>query len=176
MTRFPTSGHLVSWARFAPRARQSAGKAKPATTGKGNPWIAGTLGEAVLAPPGPRPSSAPATTGSPASAASSAPSSRPADPSSSSPTSCCPTPMPASPTSARTGTTASHHCAASASSSPSWNAYPARRSPSRRPLPETCHLHPGSADAPPGCCRLPSDRPIFDSAVSVRHAAVATWL
>ena len=48
MTRFPTSGHLVSWARFAPRARQSAGKAKPGTTGKGSPWIAGMLGEAVL--------------------------------------------------------------------------------------------------------------------------------
>ena len=48
MTRFPTSGNLVSWARFAPRARQSAGKAKPGTTGKGSPWIAGMLGEAVL--------------------------------------------------------------------------------------------------------------------------------
>jgi transposase len=48
MTRFPTAGHLVSWARFAPRARQSAGKAKPGTTGKGSPWIAGALGEAVM--------------------------------------------------------------------------------------------------------------------------------
>jgi transposase len=48
MTRFPTAGHLVSWAKFAPRARQSAGKAKPGTTGKGSPWIAGTLGEAVI--------------------------------------------------------------------------------------------------------------------------------
>jgi len=47
MSRFPTAGHLASWARFAPRARQSAGKAKPGTTGKGNPWIAGALGEAV---------------------------------------------------------------------------------------------------------------------------------
>jgi len=48
MTRFPTAGHLVSWAKFAPRARQSAGKAKPGTTGKGNPWLAGTLGEAAI--------------------------------------------------------------------------------------------------------------------------------
>jgi len=48
MTRFPSAGHLASWARFAPRARQSAGKAKPGTTGKGSPWIAGTLGEAVI--------------------------------------------------------------------------------------------------------------------------------
>jgi transposase len=48
VTRFPTAGHLVSWARFAPWARQSAGKAKPGTTGKGSPWIAGALGEAVM--------------------------------------------------------------------------------------------------------------------------------
>jgi len=48
MTRFPTAGHLVSWAKYAPRTRQSAGRAKPGTTGKGNPWIAGTLGEAAM--------------------------------------------------------------------------------------------------------------------------------
>lgn len=47
MTRFPTPGHLVSWAKFAPKARQSAGKSKPGATGKGNPWIGGTLGEAA---------------------------------------------------------------------------------------------------------------------------------
>jgi transposase len=47
MTRFPTAGHLVSWARFAPKARQSAAKSKPASTGKGNPWLGGTLGEAA---------------------------------------------------------------------------------------------------------------------------------
>jgi transposase len=49
MTRFPTAGHLVSWAKYAPKARQSAGKSKPGTTGKGNPWIASTLGEAAMA-------------------------------------------------------------------------------------------------------------------------------
>ena len=48
MARFPTAGHLVSWAKYAPKARQSAGKNKPGTTGKGNPWIAGTLGEAAM--------------------------------------------------------------------------------------------------------------------------------
>ena len=48
MTRFPTAGHLVSWARYAPKARQSAGRSKPGTTGKGNPWLAGTLGEAAI--------------------------------------------------------------------------------------------------------------------------------
>ena len=48
MTRFPTAGHLVSWAKYAPKARQSAGKNKPGTNGKGNPWIGGTLGEAGI--------------------------------------------------------------------------------------------------------------------------------
>ena len=37
MTRFPTASHLVSWAKYAPKAKQSAGKSKPGTTGKGNP-------------------------------------------------------------------------------------------------------------------------------------------
>src|SRR5262252_5051531 len=49
MSRFPTPAHLVSWARFAPKARQSAGKTRPSTTGKGNPWLGGTLGESVAA-------------------------------------------------------------------------------------------------------------------------------
>ncbi len=43
MSRFPTTGHLVSWANFAPRARQSAGRSMTASTGQGNPW----LGEAA---------------------------------------------------------------------------------------------------------------------------------
>jgi transposase IS116/IS110/IS902 family protein len=49
MTRFPTAGHLASWARFAPVDRSSAGKAKPGSTGKGNPWLAAILGEIVTA-------------------------------------------------------------------------------------------------------------------------------
>jgi transposase len=49
MTRFPTAAHLVSWAKYAPKARQSAGKSKPGTTGKGNPWLGATLGEAGIA-------------------------------------------------------------------------------------------------------------------------------
>jgi transposase len=49
MSRFPTPGHLVSWAKFAPTARQSAGRSKAATTGKGNPWLGGTIGEAATA-------------------------------------------------------------------------------------------------------------------------------
>src|SRR6266704_3306403 len=47
MTRFPTPGHLVSWAKFAPKARQSAGRSKAASTGQGNPWLGGTIGEAA---------------------------------------------------------------------------------------------------------------------------------
>jgi transposase len=49
MDRFPSAAHLVSWAKFAPQPRQSAGKSKTATTGKGNPWLAATLGEIVAA-------------------------------------------------------------------------------------------------------------------------------
>jgi len=48
MARFPTAGHLVSWAKFAPIERQSAGRGKPSSTGKGNPWLAATLGEIVV--------------------------------------------------------------------------------------------------------------------------------
>lgn len=49
MSRFPSPGHLASWAKFAPMARASAGKGKPGATGKGNPWLGGTLGEAAIA-------------------------------------------------------------------------------------------------------------------------------
>ena len=46
MTVFPTAGHLCSWARVAPRARESGGKRKGRTaTGRGNPYIGCTLGE-----------------------------------------------------------------------------------------------------------------------------------
>ena len=50
MTRFPTSGHLVSWAKFAPGVKESAGKKKGrGTTGHGNPYLARVLGEAAIA-------------------------------------------------------------------------------------------------------------------------------
>jgi transposase len=50
MARFPTPGHLVSWARFAPGVKESAGKRKgKATTGHGNPYLAHVLGEAAVA-------------------------------------------------------------------------------------------------------------------------------
>jgi transposase len=50
MGRFPTPGQLVSWARFAPGVKESAGKKKgKATTGHGNPYLARVLGEAAAA-------------------------------------------------------------------------------------------------------------------------------
>ena len=49
MGRFPTAAHLVSWAKFAPIDHQSAGTKKRGATGRGNPWLAATLGEIVAA-------------------------------------------------------------------------------------------------------------------------------
>jgi transposase len=50
MTRFPTAGHLVSWARFAPGVKESAGKKRgKGTTGHGNPYLASVLGNAAAA-------------------------------------------------------------------------------------------------------------------------------
>jgi transposase len=49
MTRFPTAGHLVSWARFAPGVKESAGKKKGnSSTGHGNRYLARVLGEAAV--------------------------------------------------------------------------------------------------------------------------------
>jgi transposase len=46
MSIFPTAGHLCSWARLAPRIRESGGKRKGKNaTGRGNPYLGGTLGE-----------------------------------------------------------------------------------------------------------------------------------
>src|SRR6266704_4043785 len=48
MSAFPTAGHLASWARVAPSVSESAGKRKGKNaTGRGNPYIGGTLGEAA---------------------------------------------------------------------------------------------------------------------------------
>jgi transposase len=48
MDRFPTAGHLVSWAKFAPGVKESAGKRKgKATTGHGNRYLARVLGNAA---------------------------------------------------------------------------------------------------------------------------------
>ncbi|MGH8878747.1 MAG: transposase, partial [Stackebrandtia sp.] len=44
MSRFPTAAHLVSWAKFCPQVHESAGKKKDKGRGRGNPWLAATLG------------------------------------------------------------------------------------------------------------------------------------
>jgi transposase len=49
MTRFPTAGHLCSWAKFSPGINSSAGKTKGnGSTGHGNRYLARVLGEAVV--------------------------------------------------------------------------------------------------------------------------------
>jgi transposase len=48
MGRFPTAGHLASWAKFTPGVKQSAGKNKGnGATGRGNRYLARALGEAA---------------------------------------------------------------------------------------------------------------------------------
>ena len=43
---FPTAAHLVSWAKFCPQVKESAGKRKGRNfCGKGNRYVAGLLGE-----------------------------------------------------------------------------------------------------------------------------------
>jgi transposase len=49
MSRFPTSGHLVSWAKLSPRTIQSGPITRGGKTGKGNPYLKGALGEAAAA-------------------------------------------------------------------------------------------------------------------------------
>jgi transposase len=49
MTAFPTAGHLCSWARVAPRPKESGGRRKGnSAPGKGNPYIGAALGEAAV--------------------------------------------------------------------------------------------------------------------------------
>jgi transposase len=49
MSAFPTPGHLCSWARVAPRVKESGGKRKGKNaTGRGNPYIGAALGEASV--------------------------------------------------------------------------------------------------------------------------------
>ncbi len=46
---FPSPAQLVSWARLCPRTIQSGAKTRAGTTGKGNPYLKGVLGEAAAA-------------------------------------------------------------------------------------------------------------------------------
>ena len=106
MGRFPTAGHLVSWAKFAPGVKESAGKKKGKnTTGHGNSYLARVLGNAAVSAAGPTPSSESGTGASRAGAAERRPWWPSAGPSWSSSGTCSPTPTPVTSTSAATSTT-----------------------------------------------------------------------
>ena len=49
MRRFPTAGHLASWAGMCPGHNESAGKRRSGKTRKGSPWLRVTLTEAAYA-------------------------------------------------------------------------------------------------------------------------------
>jgi len=49
MSPFPTAQHFASWARLCPGNHESAGKRRPATTGKGAAWLRATLQEVAWA-------------------------------------------------------------------------------------------------------------------------------
>src|SRR4029450_9206207 len=147
MRRFPTAGHLASWAKFAPGVKQSAGKPKgKATTGHGNSYLARVLGAAAVAagrahtfPAGPPPSWENATGAWPNAAAPRRPSWRSAAPSWSSSGTCWPTPPPASTTWAPASTTpASTPSAASATTSASWR--PSATGSPSNPPPESARI------------------------------------
>ncbi len=48
MTRFPTPGHLASWAGTCPGSNESAGRVKSTKTRPGNPYLKGALGIAAM--------------------------------------------------------------------------------------------------------------------------------
>ncbi|HEY8621486.1 MAG TPA: IS110 family transposase [Dermatophilaceae bacterium] len=48
MSRFPTAGHLASWAGTCPGCNESAGRIKSTKTRPGNPYLKGALGIAAM--------------------------------------------------------------------------------------------------------------------------------
>ncbi|MCV2492027.1 IS110 family transposase [Geodermatophilus sp. YIM 151500] len=48
MSRFPTPGHLASWAGMCPGNNESAGTHHSGRTRKGDPWLRGILGEIAM--------------------------------------------------------------------------------------------------------------------------------
>ncbi len=49
MERFPTAGHLASWAGMCPGNNESAGKRQSGKTRKGSPWLRALLVQAAHA-------------------------------------------------------------------------------------------------------------------------------
>ena len=49
MSRFPSVGHLISWAGFCPRLDESAGKRRSTRTRQSAPWLKPTLVNAAWA-------------------------------------------------------------------------------------------------------------------------------
>lgn len=49
MSRFPSAGHLASWAKICPGSNESAGKRRPSKTGLGNNWLRAALIESAWA-------------------------------------------------------------------------------------------------------------------------------
>jgi transposase len=49
MTQFPTAAHAAAWAKLTPRTIQSGARTRTGRTGKGNPWLRGSLGDAAMA-------------------------------------------------------------------------------------------------------------------------------
>jgi len=48
MARFPSAGHLASWAGTCPGSNESAGRIKSTQTRPGNPYLKGALGIAAM--------------------------------------------------------------------------------------------------------------------------------
>jgi len=48
MARFPTAGHLVSWAGLCPSARQSGTRTRAGKKGQGNGYLRASLGQAAI--------------------------------------------------------------------------------------------------------------------------------
>jgi hypothetical protein len=166
MTRFPTAGHLVSWAKFAPGVKESAGKRKGSgSTGHGNPYLARVLGEAAVAASKTDTFLGERYRRSPADAASGAPSSRSAGPSWSSSGTCWPTRPPGSTTWAPASTTpAATLSAPSATTSASWRPS-ATRSPSTPPPDRPSPDHPGhliGSGPAPDTASMPAHRGFSD--------------
>ena len=49
MARYPSAGHLASWAGTCPGSNESAGRIKSTRTRPGNPYLPGALGAAAMA-------------------------------------------------------------------------------------------------------------------------------